>query len=266
MPDLPTISVHLAPALVPSERLRSGVAVVIDVLRATTTMIHALAAGCEAVRPCATVEEAQNLADGLPAGKVLLGGERQGVSLTGFDLGNSPREYTPARCKGTTLVMTTTNGTRALLHAAQAERTLVAAFVNYSAVCEQLKDEKRPVHVLCAGESGDVALEDTLLAGALVEWLSGRRDVYLDDGARLAWDCFEHYGRHLEEALQLGAGGVRLKALGYDEDVRAAGRIDLFALVPEVRHDPLRVTIGTVGIAASHWPRGLPKNPPTRGQ
>jgi 2-phosphosulfolactate phosphatase len=240
---------------VPPERLRGGVAVVIDVLRATTTILHALAAGCDTVRPCATVEEARHLADHLPAGKVLLGGEREGLPLPGFDLGNSPGEYTPSRCKGTTLVLTTTNGTKALVHAAQAERVFLAAFGNFSAVCEQLKDERRPVHILCAGEDGAVALEDTLLAGALVNFLVSRREVDPDDGARLAWDCFEHHGRHLEEVLQLGAGGVRLKALGYDDDIRAAGRVDQFALVPELRRDPLRVTIGAVGIKAGYWPR-----------
>ena len=80
-------------------------------------------------------------------------------------------------------------------------------------------------------------------------------EVALDDGARLAWDSFEHHGKHLAEALSLGAGGVRLRTLGYDEDIRAAGRVDLFALVPELRRDPLRVTIGAVGIKAAHWPR-----------
>jgi 2-phosphosulfolactate phosphatase len=237
------------------ERLRGGVAVVIDVLRATTTILHALAAGCDAVRPCATVEEARHLADYLPAGKVILGGEREGLPLPRFDLGNSPGEYTPARCKGTTLVLTTTNGTKALLHAAQAERVLLAAFGNFSAVCEQLKDERRPVHILCAGEEGAVSLDDTLLAGALVDFLVSRREVDPDDGARLAWDCFEHHGRHLEESLRLGAGGVRLSALGYDDDIRAAARVDQFALVPELRRDPLRVTIGAVGIKAGYWPR-----------
>src|SRR5262245_29907438 len=137
------VHVHLAPALVPPCRLAGGVAVVIDVLRATTTMVHALAAGCDGVRPCATVEEAQKLADSLPAGKVILCGEREGMPLPGFDGGNSPREFTCAKCKGVAVVLTTSNGTKALLHAAQAERVLVAGFVNYSAVCEQLKAEKR---------------------------------------------------------------------------------------------------------------------------
>jgi 2-phosphosulfolactate phosphatase len=221
-------------------------------------MVHALAAGCLAVRPCATVEEARALADGLPAGKVLLGGERDGVPLPGFDLGNSPGEYTPAACRGTTVVLTTTNGTRALLHARAAARVLVAAFVNYSAVCEQLRHEARPIHVVCAGNAGQVALEDALLAGALVDFLCDANPeggVRLDDGARLAWDCFEHHGQVLEGALRLSAGGARLLELGYDDDVAAAARVDQFALVPGLRQGPARVEIGAVGVGARHWPR-----------
>src|SRR5688500_12993631 len=109
------LHVHLSPALVAADRFAGGVAVVIDVLRATTTLVHALAAGGACVRPCATVEEARELADRLPAGKVLLAGERDGRPLPGFDHGNSPREFTAARCAHLAVVMTTSNGTRALL-------------------------------------------------------------------------------------------------------------------------------------------------------
>jgi 2-phosphosulfolactate phosphatase len=149
--------------------------------------------------------------------------------------------------------LTTSNGTRALLRAAGAARTLVAAFVNYSAVCEQLAQESRPVDIVCAGYLGEVALEDALLAGALVEFLCEHQPVQLNDAARLAWDCFENHGRVLDGALEISAGGTHLRSLGFDEDIRTAARVDQFAIVPEVRRDPLRVEIGAVGIARSHW-------------
>src|SRR5262245_16933047 len=168
MPDDRDVQVHLLPSLVPAARLAGGVAVVIDVLRATTTIVHALAAGCTMVRPCVEVEEAKALAGEMLAGKAVLGGERGGLPLPGFDRGNSPREYTPDVCQGNTVVLTTTNGTRALIAAAPAERALVAGFVNFSAVCEQLRHEARPLHIVCAGTEGEVSLEDTLLAGAVV--------------------------------------------------------------------------------------------------
>src|SRR5262249_35839205 len=160
---------------------------------------------------CAEVEEARELAGSMRAGRVLLGGERGGAPLPDFDVGNSPREYTAQLCRGTTLVLTTSNGTRALLRAAAAERTLIAAFLNYSAVCEQIRQDTRPVHIICAGTEGEVSLEDTLLAGALVDALCEEARPGLNDSARLAWDCFEHHGQVLQGALELGKGGAKLR-------------------------------------------------------
>lgn len=247
------VHVHLLPDWVVPARLQGGLAVVIDVLRATTTMVHALAAGCTHIRPVENVEEARSLADDLPAGKVLLGGERGGLPLPGFDLGNSPAEYTARRCRGTVLVLTTTNGTRALLRAAEAERVLAGAFVNFSAVCEQLGRDRRPVHMVCAGSEGEVTLEDTLLAGALVDFLCEEEEVSLNDSARLAWDCFENHGALLQGSLELSLGGRRLFDLGLEADIRLAAEVDKFNLVPELRRDPLRLEIGSVGVVRSHW-------------
>jgi 2-phosphosulfolactate phosphatase len=255
MADGREVSVYLLPELAPPARLAGGLTVVIDVLRATTTLVHALAAGCCSVRPCVEVDEARSLADSMRAGRVLLAGERNGLPIDGFDLGNSPRRFTPRVCHGMTLVFTTTNGTRALGRCTGAARTLVAAFVNYSAVCEQLRHERRPVSIVCAGTDGDVTLEDTLLAGALVDFLHEQGNVRLNDGARLAWDCFETHGRCLQGALELSQGGQALKRLGFCEDIEAAARVDEFALVPELRADPLRVEVGAAGIVKSYWTR-----------
>ena len=252
------VHVHLLPTLAPPGSLAGGVAVLIDVLRATTTIIHALAAGCKEVIPCLEVERARQIANSFRDGKVLLGGERQGKPLPGFDLGNSPSEYSASRCKGMTVVMTTTNGTRALLRAAEAERVLLAGFVNFSAVCEQLCRETRPLHIICAGSEGEVTLEDTLLAGAFVDYLSTTPNHLLaqrafNDSARLAWDCFEVHGQVLVGALEISKGGANLRSLGYDDDIRLAAEVDKFPLVPELRRDPLRVDIGAVSMVPSRW-------------
>jgi 2-phosphosulfolactate phosphatase len=247
------VRVYLLPELALTGALQGGVAVVVDVLRATTSIIHALAAGCKEIRPCVEIDEARELAGGMRAGRVLLAGERHGKPLAGFDLGNSPREFRPCVCRGSTLVLTTTNGTRALVRAAAADRVLAAGFVNYSAVCEQLRVDARPVHIVCAGTEGEPALEDAVLAGAIVDFLSETCEVHLNDGARLAWDSFENHGRVLQGALEVSRGGEILKSLGYDDDIRAAAQIDRFALVPELRRDPLRLEVGAVGILKSHW-------------
>ena len=249
------LSVHLLPNLAAPERLPGSVAVVIDVLRASTTIIHALAAGCGVVWPVADLEAVQPLASKLwsEGQPVVTGGERACLPTPGFDLGNSPSDYTQETCRGKQVVLSTTNGTRALLHAAAADRVLVAGFVNFSAVCEQLARDERPVHLICAGTGGAVTLEDTLLAGAFVDALQ-RKQLTLCDSARLAWDCFEHHGMIVEEALRLSQGGRNLIAAGLEDDLAIAAQVDRFLIVPELKRDPERLEVGAVGLARSRWP------------
>jgi 2-phosphosulfolactate phosphatase len=247
------VHVHLLPALAPAGCLAGGLAVVIDILRSTTTVVCALAAGCKDVRPCIELDEARRVADSLRAGRVLLAGERGGVPLPDFDLGNSPRDFTPKACKGTTVVLTTGNGSKAIARAVEAERVLAAAFVNFSAVCEQVLLDARPLHIVCSGEVGAPALDDTLLAGALVDCLCDASEVQLNDSARLAWDCFENHGRVLHGALAISRAGQHLQSLGYAEDIRLAAEVDKFNIVPELRRDPLRFEVGSMGIVKSRW-------------
>ena len=134
------IRVHLLPGLFEPRELRGGVAVVIDVLRATSTIVHALAAGAQAIVPCCEVEEARRIAATFPPGKALLGGERRGVMIPGFDLGNSPGDYTAEVVGGRKVVFTTTNGTGALLCAREARRVLTGALSNLGAVVELLAE------------------------------------------------------------------------------------------------------------------------------
>jgi 2-phosphosulfolactate phosphatase len=239
MPTARELHVHFAPEFVAAERFTGGLAVVANVLRATTSIVHALAAGCVSVRPCRTADEARQLATDLPA-PVLLAGERDGRPLPGFDLGNSPGAFTPDRCHGATLVMSTTNGTRALLHAAAADLVLVAAFVNLTAVCERLRRGTCPIHVLCAGANGEPALEDALLAGAIVDHIA-HEGTALNDTARLAWATWRQHRHDVLAALEAGTGAAGLRSLGYDEDIRAAARVDAFTVVPELFREPVRI-------------------------
>lgn len=247
------VHVHLTPALVDPERLQGSVTVVIDVLRATTTIVHALAAGASAVHPCEEIDEAKSHAAGLPKRQAILAGERGGKPIKGFDLGNSPGDFKAKKCKDKSIVFTTTNGTRAIARSFHADRVLIAGFVNFSAVCEQLHHDPRPVHIVCAGQAGGPAMEDTLLAGAFIEMFCEEMDVRLNDGARIAWDCFENHGRILLGALQLSESGEVLKKLGYAADIVAAAEIDKFTVVPELRRDPVRIEVGAAGIVKGHW-------------
>lgn len=192
------VHVHLLPNLFEPEEFRGGVAVILDILRASTTIVHVLAHGAARVIPTGEIAEARRVAGGLPVGSVLLGGEREGLQIEGFDLDNSPFAYTPELVKGRTIVFTTTNGTRALLRSDRADRVLIGSFVNLQAVVDDLAQEDRPVHLVCAGTKGKVTLEDTLCAGAIVGRLLERCGLpdaaWDDDQLQLALD---HYRRRV---------------------------------------------------------------------
>jgi 2-phosphosulfolactate phosphatase len=252
MLDRPWLFVHLLPTLIPAGALRGGTALVVDVLRATTVIVQALDAGCEAVIPCLEVGEARSVAARLPDGAALLGGERQGLPIPGFDLGNSPDDYTPEVCGGKTLVLTTTNGTRAIHACDEAERIGIAALSNAEAAARwAVSTAGNPVHVVCAGTDGHVSVEDSLLAGELVERLSRGDDEALgNDSALLARALFRETERaaRLEHVwwstlIAAGRGGRRVHTLGLDADIEAAGRWNSVALVPTVRRaaEPWRI-------------------------
>ncbi|MCH7688157.1 MAG: 2-phosphosulfolactate phosphatase [Planctomycetes bacterium] len=235
------IFVHLLPVLFQPDDLRDGTAVVIDVLRASTTITHALAAGANAVIPCEEVEEARQIAANLPATEVVLGGERDSKKIEGFDLDNSPLQYTPETVGGKTVVFTTTNGTRALSRSRQAERILLGSFVNLNAVIESLAEDNRALHLVCAGTRGQISAEDVLCAGAIAEGLAttlgstSRRH----DQTRIAMDFFAANMQDessLLESLRESLGGRNLHRLGFDADIERAATRDLFDLVP--RYSP----------------------------
>ncbi|MCE9525573.1 MAG: 2-phosphosulfolactate phosphatase [Planctomycetales bacterium] len=230
-----TIDVHLLPALVEPHELAGKAVVVIDVLRATTTIIHALAAGAKEVIPLLEVEEARQIAAKMP-GQAVLGGERGGQRIEGFELGNSPLEYTSAAVGGKTLIFTTTNGTRAMLRCKQARRILIAGFVNFSAVCRELAEEEQ-IDIVCAGTDGHVTREDTLLAGAIVEEAG---QALRNDQAEIAADAWRTAvgtlsGRDpLAAALRESRGGRNLIEIGQGDDIDLAAQIDRFDIVPEL--------------------------------
>ncbi len=244
-----SVFVHWLPTMFSPEDLRGGVAVVIDVLRASTTISQALAAGADAVVPFGHVSEARERALSLPAGSFLMGGERGGVKIEGFDLGNSPAEYTAETVAGRTILFTTTNGTNALGQCHHAERIVIGSFANLDAVAKEVGKTFRPVHLVCAGTDGRVSAEDVLCAGGLIsdlQMLRGRRILTENDANRLA---FESYAVHSQsepaflEALRESAGGRNLLALGYEADIRWAAKRNRFHIVPEYHRETGRIQI-----------------------
>jgi len=223
------------------------------VLRATTTIVHALAAGADAVVPCGEIDEAQRLAQGRPLGTVLLGGERGGLKIPGFDFGNSPVEYTREAVAGKTVVFTTTNGTRALLRAKEARRVLIGALSNVGAVVDHLAEETGPVHLVCAGTEGRITLEDVLCAGAMAHWTDlavGDADPG-DDTTQLALalftSCGHDYDRTHEDRvlaiLRNSRGGRNLIECGLESDIAVCAEQDKFDIVPELSRVPWEIRV-----------------------
>jgi 2-phosphosulfolactate phosphatase len=255
------VFVHLLPKLIPPGSLRGGVAVVVDVLRATTVMIQALAAGCESVIACGEIDEAVEVAAGLPSGTALLAGERGGLPILGFDLGNSPGDFTPEVCREKTLVMTTTNGTRAILASREAQRVYIAGFTNLRATTDEIsvqflkKDHGHAVHIICAGTEGHISLEDSLLAGALtsqianvVELVPGFEvsPLFGNDEALMVVTQWLEVERFLEKRplwklLSSGRGGRNVLAIGRSVDIEEAASFDRYNLVAELQHDSQRI-------------------------
>lgn len=247
------VHVHLTPAMIPPGMLAGGIAIVVDVLRTTTTILHALSAGAIAITPVQTEQLARDFSKANGT-KTLLAGERQGKPIEGFDLGNSPTEFTAKTCKGANVILATTNGTQAILSAADATRILIGAFVNFSAVCEQIDQGQETLHIICAGSNGRPCLEDTLFAGAIVDHLSEIGNVVLDDPARLAWDCFENNGPLLAGALEICESGEHLASLGFAGDVKLAAQVDKLTVAAELYRDSLRIELCAATIKRQHWP------------
>src|SRR5262245_4040317 len=237
MPTARQIDVYLLPDLVDPVELDGKVAVVIDVLRATTTVIHALSAGAVQVVPCLEIPDAKRIAAEF-AVQAILGGEREGLPIPGFDLGNSPAEYERERVGGKTVVFTTTNGTRAMQRCRHARRVLVGAFVNFSAVCRELNGEQE-IALICAGTNGHVTREDALLAGAIVDDLCRCKECELNDQADIVADAWQTAVRIMTDRplgimLRDSRGGRNLIETGQENDIDLAAQIDKFDIVPEL--------------------------------
>ena len=216
--------VHVA--FTPDEAAAAPTGVVIDVIRATSTICQALDAGYERVLCAAEVEDARALG----SDEVTLGGERLGVRIEGFDLGNSPREYLEPRTPG--LALSTTNGTRAIVTAAaRCERVLIASLLNLDAVTKAAAAHGQDVAVFCAGVKGAFALDDAYVAGRIVEGLGTERS----DAAEAALRVARSYAT-AEEAFRASRSGRNLINHGpeLEADIPYCARESVLTVVPRL--------------------------------
>src|ERR1051325_4885844 len=205
--------------------------IVIDVLRATTTIVAALASGARGVVPAASSEDAVKMTANLERDGFVLAGERKYLPIPGFALGNSPRDMTPEQVSGKTVYLSTTNGTPALVAAQGADPVLVGAAVNFAAVGERaaaLLRDRGDLVIICAGREKQIALEDAYTAGRVVQVArKGQRKVVLNDSADIALGLVPRY-RNWLDALTSSQAGRALQALGMEQDVQFSADVDRY--------------------------------------
>lgn len=218
------------------------IAVVIDVLRATSVITTALDNGAHEVVPVRTVEEAQSLYASSDASKTLRGGERNALKIEGFDLSNSPLEYKKKTVEGKTLILTTTNGTNAINNVKGADEVVLACFRNVAAVAEhivgrlpQCDSSTFDIVVVCAGTEGRFSLDDGLCAGMLIELMKQKTEVEMDDLGILLNRFYNESKSNLFGALSSCYHLKRLFTLGFYDDIKFCLETNCVQTVPVFR-------------------------------
>ncbi len=237
------IEVFLSPAGVQPDDLSGRTVVVIDVLRASSTIIYALSQGAREVIPVANRGEAGRMASTLDPASYVLGGERGGKQIEGYHLGNSPLEYTAGRVADKTVILSTTNGTPAIQASVEAAELLVGGFVNAHAVAQAVRDAGNDVTIICAGWENRVSLEDTLCAGFLVDLLlGGASPANLSDTAYMALWQYRHDQQDLSIPISRCNHARRLEALGHGPDIPVCIEVDAWPVVPRLHESRLILT------------------------
>lgn len=230
-----TIEVCLTPALLNLYAIENSIVVIIDVLRATSSITYGIENSAEAIIPVATVEDCLTYKDK----GYLLAAERNGEVVEGFDFGNSPFSYTKEKVAGKTIVLTTTNGTKALYMAQErASKVVIGSFLNLSALCNWLKLQDQNVLLLCAGWKDQFNLEDTLFAGAVVNTLKQSFRL-VDDSCVMAEDIYLLAKGDLRSYLRKSSHSHRLEQLNIEEDVQFCLRLDSCTAIPMLSNNRL---------------------------
>ena len=238
------VDVQFIPVPPNPDKLPSRTVVVIDVLRASSVIVHALSQGATEVIPVTTVEEAFDRIKRWPPGTTLLGGERGSRKIEGFDLGNSPREYTAERVRGKRVILTTTNGTKAFQVVSAATEILVGSFFNVTETANRCLQGGRDILLFASGTRGYFSLEDSVFGGMLVDRMLRRaaKSIHLSDASRAAHILYQRFEGNLVEAFLLSNHGKDLVELGQGDDLAYCSKIDQTTLVPIFKDGVIRVS------------------------
>jgi 2-phosphosulfolactate phosphatase len=216
-------------------------AVIIDVLRASTTIIAAFQNGAKEIVPVATVEFAVKVSGGMFGGQTLLGGERNTIKVEGFALGNSPLEYTSEIVSGKTIILYTSNGSKAIVKAKFSENLFVSSYSNLSAVADQIIKLGKDFEILCAGKANSFSMEDTICAGRLIkEIITKNGNIEITDTAKAAMSLDNSSGSDILKMLKECEHGKLLIENGFEEDLKYAATVDTSRVIPYLTTNVLK--------------------------
>ena|ERR1051326_3090789 len=237
------VAVFFTPANFDEMFLKDKTVVVIDVLRASTSIMMALQNGAKEIIPVSNVESAVKISGSLFGDVTLRAGERNSRIIEGFNLGNSPVEYTEEVVKGKSIIFITTNGSAAIVKGRHAKRLIVAGFVNIAAVVAFLKDAETDFTIVCAGKENNFSLEDAVCAGALINRLKAETDaeLILDDGGTAATGLEKSLGGNILKMLKNTEHGKYLTEIGFAQDLKVCAGVDSVNLLPMLSGNVIRV-------------------------
>lgn len=218
--------------------------VVIDVLRASSTIVTALNNGAKEVIPVTSVEFAVKISGGLFGGQTLLGGERNTKKVEGFSLGNSPLEYSSEVVKGKSVIIYTTNGSRAIVKAKFSEKLFVCSYLNLSAIAQHLIELNNDFEILCSGRSNSISLEDTVCAGKLISEIEKiNANVELSDSSKAALALNKTFGEDILKMLSETEHGKLLLKNGFDDDIKYCSKLNLINAIPNFSNSVLKLLL-----------------------
>ncbi len=231
--------------LLPEELKRKNIinclVVVIDVLRASSTITTALAAGASRIVPIYLPEEAWKRTELFRPGEALLCGERNGEKLSGFELGNSPCEYNNIKIRGKVVLLTTTNGIRTIELVSKAKKVIIGCFLNIQAIIQHCLSYPGRVLLVCAGDRGTVSLEDTVCAGMMMALCENRlqRYGYQYDDSLIAYHMYRRFGDDLFAMMKAGNWGKHLIKMGLKQDLIFCAQENIYHHIPVVKGDSI---------------------------
>lgn len=239
------MNVDIIPTLkeVRAQKIYGKTVIVLDIFRCSSTIVTALANGCTEIIPALTPQEAKTILEKIHSENVLIAGEIRGSRCKDFKTGNSPLEFRGSLVKNKTIILTTTNGTKAIRHCKPAKHVLIGSFLNVNAVCSRALGYQKDIIIVCAGSQGNIALEDVLAAGYHVSMLKKQMpDIRFGELARTFYYLYLYFKNNLKQILSTTRSGVNLQNLGYTEDIEYCLQENKFRVVPIFKNNTIRLT------------------------